>query len=128
MEPPRTPWAPTEPKAWGDAPAARATTRKGRITSTKTRRERGDNANGSDKRDRRKEKGGGHSQDIARGRQQGPPPKRTRTPPRRSEGWNGRATPTGPQTEEHTRDRCRNPGKGRTLEREPRTLKDSRPP
>ena len=85
----------------GDAPAARATTRKGRITSTKTRSERGDNANGSDKRDQRKEKGGGHAQDIARERQQGPPPKRTRTPPRRSEGWNGRATPTGPQTEEH---------------------------
>ena len=33
-------------------------------------------------------KGGGHSQDIARERQQGPPHKRTRTPPRRSEGWN----------------------------------------
>ena len=34
-------------------------------------------------------KGGGHAQDIARERQQGPPHKRTRTPPRRSEGWNG---------------------------------------
>ena len=33
-------------------------------------------------------KGGGHTQDIAREHQQGPPHKRTRTPPRRSEGWN----------------------------------------
>ena len=56
MEPPRTPWAPTEPNAWGDAPAARATTRKGRKSSAKTRRERGDDADGIDKRDRRKKK------------------------------------------------------------------------
>ena len=34
-------------------------------------------------------KGGEHAQDIARERQQGPLPKWTRTPPRRSEGWNG---------------------------------------
>ena len=32
--------------------------------------------------------GGGHAQDIARERQQSPPQKRTRPPPRRSEGWN----------------------------------------
>ena len=32
--------------------------------------------------------GGGHAQDIARERQQNPPQKRTRPPPRRSEGWN----------------------------------------
>ena len=73
MEPPRTLWAPTEPNAWGDAPAARATTRKGRKSSAKTQRERGDNADGINKRDRRKEKGRGHAQDIARERQQGPP-------------------------------------------------------
>ena len=59
VEPPLTPWAPTEPNACGDAPAARATTRKGRISSAKTRRERGDNANGIDKRDRCKEKAEG---------------------------------------------------------------------
>ena len=52
MEPPRITWAPTEPNAWGDAPAARATMRKGRIPSAKTRRKRGDNANGIDKRGR----------------------------------------------------------------------------
>ena len=33
-------------------------------------------------------KGGGHAQDIARERQQSSPHKQTRTPPRRSEGWN----------------------------------------
>ena len=33
-------------------------------------------------------RGGSHAQDIARERQQGPPQKRTRTPRRRSEGWN----------------------------------------
>ena len=32
--------------------------------------------------------GGGHTQDIARERQQSPPQKRTRLPPRRSEGRN----------------------------------------
>ena len=32
-------------------------------------------------------KGGGHAQDISRERQQSPPQKRTRPPPRRSEGW-----------------------------------------
>ena len=66
-------------------------------------------------------KGGGHAQDITRERQQGPPPKRTRTPPRRSEGRNGRATPTGPQTEKHMRDRCRTPEKEEHW-RESRTL------
>ena len=49
-------------------------------------------------------KGGGYAQDIARERQQGPPHKRIRTPPRRSEGWNELVTPTGPPTEEQTRD------------------------
>ena len=39
-------------------------------------------------------------QDIAIELQKSPPHKRTRTPPRRSEGWNRWATPTGPQTEE----------------------------
>ena len=71
-------------------------------------------------------KGGGYAQDIARERQQGPSHKRTRTPPRRSEGWNGLATPTGPQTEEQTRDRCRTP-EGEELKREARTLADLQP-
>ena len=66
-------------------------------------------------------KGGGQAQDIARERQLGPPPKRTRTPPRRSEGWNAWATPTWPQTEEQTRDRSRNP-EGEEPKRETRTL------
>ena len=63
-------------------------------------------------------KGGGHAQDIAR--------ERTRTPPRRNEGWNGWVTLTGPQTEEQTRDRCRTP-EGEEPIREARTLTDSRP-
>ena len=38
----------------------------------------------------------------------------------------GEATPTGPQTEEQTRDRCRTP-EGEEPKREARTLADSRP-
>ena len=64
-----------------------------------------------------KENGGGHAQDIARERQQSPPQKRTRLPPRRSEGWNEWATPTGPPTEEQTREKVTDPGRGRTKQR-----------
>ena len=71
-------------------------------------------------------KGGGHAQDIAREHQQSPPHKRIRTPPRRSEGWNEGATPTGPPTEEQTRDRRRTP-EGEGPSREGRTLADSLP-
>ena len=61
--------------------------------------------------------GGGHAQDIARERQQSPPQKRTRPPPRRSEGRNERATPTGPPTEEQTREKVTDPRRGRTKQR-----------
>ena len=67
-----------------------------------------------------------HAQDIARECQQSPPQKRTRPPPRRSEGWNEWATPTGPPTEEQTRERWQTP-KGEGPSREGRTLADSQP-
>ena len=81
-------------------------------------------------RDRQNEtdsnKWGGHAQDTARDHQRGPPQNRTWTPPRRSEGWKGRATPTGPQTEEHTRDRRRTP-ESEEHWREPGTPADAWP-
>ena len=61
--------------------------------------------------------GGGHAQDTARERQQSPPQKRTRPPPRRSEGWKEWVTPTGPPTEEQTREKVTDPGRGRTKQR-----------
>ena len=61
--------------------------------------------------------GGGHAQDIARERQQSLPQKRTRPPPRRCEGRNEWATPTGPPTEEQTREKVTAPGRGRTKQR-----------
>ena len=79
-----------------------------------------------DQRDRRKENGWGHAQDIARERQQSPPQKRTRPPPRRSEGWKEWATPTGPPTEELARERWQTP-EGEGPSREGRTLADSQP-
>ena len=68
----------------------------------------------------------GHAQDIARERQQSPPQKRTRPPPIRSEGWNKWATPTGPPTEEQTRERWQTP-EGEGPSREGRTHADSQP-
>ena len=68
----------------------------------------------------------GHAQEIARACQQSPPQKRTRPPPRRSEGWNERATPTGPPTEEQTRERWQTP-EGEGPSKEGRTLADSQP-
>ena len=61
--------------------------------------------------------GGGHTQDISRERQQSPPQKRTRPPPRRSEGRNEWATLTGPPTEEQTREKVTYPRRGRTKQR-----------
>ena len=61
--------------------------------------------------------GGGHAQDIARERQQSPLQKRTRLPPRRSEGRNEWATPTWPPTEEQTREKVTDPGRGSTKQR-----------
>ena len=56
--------------------------------------------------------GVGHAQDKAREWQQSPPQKRTRPPPRRSEGWNEGATPTGTPTEEQ-REKSDRPRKGK---------------
>ena len=70
--------------------------------------------------------GWGHAQDIARERQQSPLQKRTRPPPRRSEGWNEWATPTGPPTEEQTREKWQTP-EGEGPSREGRTLADLQP-
>ena len=83
----KSPRAPTEPNTWGDAPSARA--KRPPMTETVSR----DTAREATmRRDRpmrpTQRKGGGHAQDIARERQQSPPQKRTRSPPRRSEGWN----------------------------------------
>ena len=61
--------------------------------------------------------GVGPTRDIARESQQSPPQKRTRLPPRRSEGRNEWATPTGPPTEEQTREKVTDPGRGRTKQR-----------
>ena len=61
--------------------------------------------------------GAGHARDIARERQQSPPQKRTRLSPRRSEGRNEWATPTGPPTEEQTGEKATDPGRGRTKQR-----------
>ena len=61
--------------------------------------------------------GVGHAQDIARERQQSPPQKRTRLPPRRSKGRNECATPTGPPTEEQKREKVTDPGRGTTKQR-----------
>ena len=79
--------APTEPKSRGDAPLQElALTNDG--NRQQTHRARG----ATMRRDRptrpTQRKGGGHAQDKARECQQGPPQKQTRTPPRRSEGWN----------------------------------------
>ena len=115
VEPPRTPWAPTEPYRMGRRPSARATARKGLILSAKTRRERGDIANGIYKRDRCKEKRMAR-QDIAIERQKGPPHKRTRTPPRRSEGWKGERLRQGPKLRNKTRE-VSDPWRVRTKER-----------
>ena len=95
---PRAPTGPTQ----GETPLRKSETR----TKDGNRPER-QGARGATKRrelTRRPTQinGRGHAQDIARERQQSPPQKRTRLPPRRSEGWNERATPTGPPTEEQT--------------------------
>ena len=84
----------------GRHPSARATARKGLIPPAKARRKRGHKANGIEQMRPMQRKSGWHAQDTAIERQQGSPQKRTRIPPRRSEEWNGQATPTGPQTEQ----------------------------
>ena len=121
----KPPRAPTEPNLRGDAPPQELT-----LINDGNRQQRHCARGATMRRDRptrpRQRKGGGHAQDIARERQQSSPHKRTRTPPRRSEGWNERATPTGPLTEEQTRDRCRTPEE-EGPSREARTLADSLP-
>ena len=126
VEPPQIPKGSDGAEHMGRRPSARA--KRPPMTETVSRdtvRE-GRQCDGIDQRDRLKEKGGGHAQDIARERQQSPPQKRTRPPPRRSEGWNEWATPTWPPTEEQTRDRCQTP-EGEGPSREGRTLADSLP-
>ena len=121
----KSPRAPTEPNSWGDAPPQELTP-----TNDGNRQQRHCARGATMRRDRptrpTQRKGGGHAQDIARERQQSPPHKRTRTPPRRSEGWNEWATPTGPPTEEQTRERWRTP-EGEGPSRGGRTLADSLP-
>ena len=81
---PRAPTGPTQ----GETPLRKSETR----TNDGNRQER----HGARRATMRRESttrptqryGGGHAQDIARERQQSPPQKRTRPPPRRSEGWN----------------------------------------
>ena len=79
--------APTEPNACGDAPPQELTP-----TNDGNRQQRHCARGATMRWDRptrpTQRKGGGHTQDIARERHQSPPHKRTRTPPRRSEGWN----------------------------------------
>ena len=81
------PRAPTEPKARGDAPPQELT-----LTNDRNRQQRHCARGATLRRDRptrpTQRKGGGHAQGIARERQQSPPQKWTRTPPKRSEGWN----------------------------------------
>ena len=109
----KPPRAPTEPNTRGDAPLQELT-----LTNDRNRQQRHCARGATMRRDRptrpTQRKGGGHTQDIARERQQGPPHKRTRTPPR------------GPPTEKQTRDRCRTP-EGEGPSREARTLADSQP-
>ena len=104
MEPPQLPKGPYGTNARGDAPperhGARGVTMRRELTMRPTQIN-----------------GGGHAQDIARERQQSPPQKRTRLPPRRSEGRNEWATPTWPPTEEQTREKVTDPGRGRTKQR-----------
>ena len=120
-----SPRAPTEPNSRGDAPPQELM-----LINDGNRQQRHCARGATMRRDRptrlTQRKGGGHAQDIARERQQSPPHKRTRTPPRRSEGWNEWATLTGPTTEEQMRDRCRTP-EGEGPSREARTLADSLP-
>ena len=83
----KPPRAPTEPNPRGDAPLQELT-----LTKNGNRQQR-HCARGATMRLERptrptQRKSGGQAQDKARERQQGPPHKRTRTPPRRSEGWN----------------------------------------
>ena len=83
----KPPRAPTEPNSRGYAPSQELT-----LTNDGNRQQR-HCARGATMRRYRptrptQRKGEGHVQDIARERQQGPPKKRTRIPPRRSEGWN----------------------------------------
>ena len=114
VEPPQTPWAPTEANAKGDTPlqeqpyakdwdwqrrhGARGATMQTGFTNETTAKWMA-------------------RQDIAIELQKGPPHKRTRTPPRRSEGWSRWATPTGPQTEEQNAREVLDPWRVRTKER-----------
>ena len=83
----KPPRAPTEPKSRGDTPPQELM-----LTNDGNRQQRHCARRVTMRWDRptrpTQRKGRGHAQDIARERQQSPPHKRTRTPPRRSEGWN----------------------------------------
>ena len=111
--PPRAPAGPTQ----GETPLRKSETR----TNDGNRQERQGARGATMRRDlttrATQRNGRGQAQDKARERQQSPPQKRTRPPPRRSEGWNEWATPTGPPTEEQTREEVIDPGRGRTKQR-----------
>ena len=70
----------------GETPLHKSETR----TNDGNRQQRHGARGATMRRDRPQRNGRGHTQDIARERQQSPPQKRTRPPPRRSEGWNER--------------------------------------
>ena len=120
-----SPRVPTEPNAWGDAPP-----HKRNVHQWRNRQQRHGARGATMRRDwstrPTQRNGWGHAQDIARERQQSPPQKWTRAPPRRSEGWNEWVTPIGPPTQEQTRERWPTP-EGEGPSREGRTLANSQP-
>ena len=110
-----SPRAPMEPNARGDAPPQKPNAHQWQKPSAKTRCKRGDSAMGTINETNAKN-GWGHAQDKTRERQQSPPQKRTRPPPRRSEGWNesdsDRASNWGTNARKET-----DPWRGRTKQR-----------
>ena len=122
MEPPRIPSAPTEPNAWGDGPAARATMHKGRTSSAKTRRERGDNANGIDKRGRCQEKAKARSGYSKRAAAR-PSAKAEKDSTKKERGMEWVSDSDWASNRGTYARQVSDPGKGRTLERAQNSLR-----
>ena len=107
VDPPRTPWAPTEPNARGDAtpqeqPHAKDWNRQRRHGARGATLRTG-STNETDAKKRRKARSGQSRRASSR-----PTAEADKDPTKKERGMEW-ATPTGPQTEEQTRDRRRTP-------------------
>ena len=124
VEPLWTPWAPTEPNARGDAPSQEQPHAKDwnrqRRHSTREATLRTGSTNETDAKKRLKVRSGQSQRASTR-----PTAEADKDSAKKERGMEW-ATPTGPQTEEQTRDRWRIP-EGEEPRREGRTLTDSRP-